>query len=77
MKKGQKGRKGSRTGLGKWSHEHRNDRKYRAAQAEGSRRHQAQLRRDARLGRAARELLAKFGEIFSELARAAEALDGE
>ena len=70
-------RKGEKNRLGKWSHEHRHDRKYRKAQAEGSRRHIAELHRDAKFGRAARAILLKFGEIFNELSRAAEALDGE
>ena len=58
--------------IGKWSHEHRADKKYRTAQAEGSRRYQEQLYRDAEFGRIARVMLAQFGQLFKELAAAAE-----
>lgn len=58
--------------IGKWSHEHRDDKKYRTAQAEGSRRYQEQLYRDAEFGRVARVMLAQFGQLFKELAAAAE-----
>lgn len=68
-------RAGARAGkheIGQWSHEHRADKKYRTAQAEGSRRYQEQLYRDAEFGRIARVMLAQFGQLFKELAAAAE-----
>lgn len=53
--------------IGKWSHDHRNDKKYRKAQVEGTRRYRQQLYRDAAFGRIARTLLAQFGDLFKEL----------
>ena len=64
-----------RNRIGEWSHEHRGDKKYRTAQAEGSRRYQEQLYRDAEFGRIARVMLAQFGQLFKELAAAAEKSD--
>lgn len=66
-----------RNRIGEWSHEHRGDKKYRTAQAEGSRRYQEQLYRDAEFGRIARVMLAQFGQLFKELAAAAEKSDPE
>lgn len=68
-------RKGEKNRLGKWSHEHRHDRKYRKAQAEGSRRHIAELHRDARLGRAARAILANIKELVTALEEAGDLQD--
>lgn len=67
-----KQKRDDRNRIGQWSHEHRADKKYRTAQAEGSRRYQEQLYRDAEFGRIARVMLAQFGQLFKELAAAAE-----
>jgi len=63
------------TRIWKWSHDHRNDKKYRTAQAEGSRRYQEQLYRDAAFGRIARTLLKQLGGLFKELADKEEEID--
>lgn len=51
-----------------WSRQHKADKKYRKAQAEGSRRHLEQLYRDAELGRMARVVLAGIAEILKKIA---------
>lgn len=61
--------------IGLWSHEHRADKKYRAAQAEGSRRYQEQLYRDAEFGRVVRSMLDEFGDLFKRLAEVRDGYD--
>lgn len=61
--------------IGQWSHEHRTDKKYRMAQAEGSRRYQAQLYRDAEFGRVIRSMLDEFGDLFKKLAEVRDDFD--
>ncbi len=62
--------------IGRWSHKHRADKKYRTAQAEGSRRYQEQLYRDAEFGRVVRSMLDEFGDLFKKLAEVRDA-DGK
>ena len=59
--------------IGKWSHKHTFDQKYRTAQAEGSRRYQERLHRDAEFGRMARTILSEFGELFKKLSEVDDA----
>lgn len=71
-------RAGARAGkheIGRWSHEHRDDKKYRTAQAEGSRRYQEQLYRDAEFGRVVRSMLDEFGDLFKKLAEVRDGVD--
>ena len=71
-------RAGARAGkheIGRWSHEHRADKKYRKAQAEGSRRYQEQLYRDAEFGRIVRSMLDEFGDLFKRLAEVRDDYD--
>ena len=72
-----KGKKKDTERIGRWSHDHRDDADYRKAQAEGSRRYQQQLYRDAAFGRIARTLLGEFGELFKKLVAEEEKLDRE
>ena len=72
-----KGKKKDTERIGLWSHDHRDDADYRKAQAEGSRRYQQQLYRDAAFGRIARTLLAEFGELFKRLVAEEEKFDRE
>ena len=72
-----KGKKKDAERIGLWSHDHRDDADYRKAQAEGSRRYQQQLYRDAAFGRIARTLLGEFGELFKKLVAEEEKLDRE
>lgn len=62
--------------LAAWARKHKNDAKYRAARAEGSRRHLEQLYRDAELGRLAREFLAGIGDVLVRLAALKSEADG-
>ena len=61
--------------IGRWSHEHRADKKYRTAQAEGSRRYLEQLYRDAEFGRVVRSMLDEFGDLFKKLAEVRDGFD--
>lgn len=70
-----KGKKKDTERIGRWSHDHKNDAAYRKAQAEGSRRYQQQLYRDAAFGRIARTLLGEFGELFKKLVAEEEKVD--
>lgn len=63
--------------IGRWSHEHRHDKKYRAAQAKGSRRYQEQLYRDAEFGRVVRSILDEFGDLFKKLAEVRDGFDAK
>lgn len=73
-------RAGARAGkheIGQWSHKHRADKKYRTAQAEGSRRYQEQLYRDAEFGRVVRSMLDEFGDLFKKLAEVRDGFDAK
>lgn len=70
-----KWKRDDRNRIGRWSHEHRTDKKYRTAQAEGSRRYQAQLYRDAEFGRVVRSILDEFGDLFKKLAEVRDDFD--
>ena len=60
--------------LMEWYQKHKHDKSYRAAIAEGARRHMRQLYRDAELGRMTREVLNGLGDTLLRLADASRVL---